>query len=56
MTDWKALAAAKGFEIPPEEMDRIVPVLEALEKTFQPLRDRVPMSTDSPLIFHPLSE
>jgi hypothetical protein len=56
MTDWKALAEAKGLDIPAEQFDRIVPVLEALEKGFQPLREKVPMATDSPLIFRPLPD
>jgi hypothetical protein len=37
-TDWKKLAAALDPPIPPGEVDRIAPVLDALEAAFRPLQ------------------
>jgi hypothetical protein len=37
MKDWKAIAKASGIEIPAEDLDRIVPPLDALEAAFRPL-------------------
>ena len=34
---FEALARARGFEIPPEQLDRVVESLRALEKRFRPL-------------------
>ncbi len=34
MTDWRALAAASGFHFPEADLDRITPVLQALESAF----------------------
>ena len=36
-TDWEALAKARGLEIPPAEMDRVIEPLRALERRFRPL-------------------
>ena len=36
-TDWEALARARGFEIPPGELDRVIEPLRALERRFRPL-------------------
>jgi hypothetical protein len=37
MKDWKALANAGGFEIPPRDVDRVQGPLSALEEAFRPL-------------------
>jgi hypothetical protein len=37
MRDWTLLAKAGGLEIPPQELDRLVPPLKALEEAFRPL-------------------
>ena len=37
MKDWKAIAQASGFEIPPAEIDRIADPLNTLEAAFRPL-------------------
>jgi len=37
MTDWKALAQARGLAIPANDLDRTVTPLQALEETFRPL-------------------
>jgi hypothetical protein len=36
-SDWEALARARGLEMAPEQLDRLVEPLRALEKRFHPL-------------------
>ncbi len=42
-TDWYAAARAFAPEIPPDELKRIVPVLERLEQSLQPVSSRLPL-------------
>ncbi len=42
ITDWRKTAAAVAPSIPKEELEKIVPVLEALEAAFTPLRQTIP--------------
>jgi hypothetical protein len=37
MTDWKKMAEAMDPPIPPADVPRLIPVLEALEVAFRPL-------------------
>ena len=37
MTDWAAVARARGMEIPQDEMERLAKPLAGLEETFRPL-------------------
>lgn len=37
MTDWNAIAEARKLNIPPEDMAKAAPVLDALEEAFRPL-------------------
>lgn len=37
MTDWKALARARGLQLSGKELDAMVQPLEALERVFRPL-------------------
>lgn len=37
MTDWKAIAKARGLEIPPADLDRLAPVLNQMDQVFRPL-------------------
>ena len=37
MSDWRAIAKARGLDIPPRDLDRIAETLEQLEATFRPL-------------------
>lgn len=41
MTDWTALARARGLDIPTDAVESIAPSLEALEVAFRPLLQRV---------------
>ncbi|MFN0106690.1 MAG: hypothetical protein ACKV2U_31920 [Bryobacteraceae bacterium] len=49
MTDWKAIAIAKGLA--PD--DRVIPPLEKLEAQFGPLRQQIALETE-PAIQHVL--
>jgi hypothetical protein len=44
MTDFRQLGIAQG--IPPEDVEKIVAVMEALEKAFAPLRVSIPAGAD----------
>lgn len=46
MTDYRKLAAALHPPIPETEVEKIAPVLEALERSFAPLRAAIPPGTD----------
>lgn len=46
MTDFRALARARGLAIPEEELDRIVRPLEALEAAFRPLTADLPATLE----------
>jgi len=46
MTDWKKIAAALEPAIPGADIEKIVPVLEALEAAFRPLQTSIPPGTD----------
>ena len=37
MTDWAAVARARGLRIPDPELERLVKPLASLEETFRPL-------------------
>jgi hypothetical protein len=44
MTDWAAVARARGLEIPEAELERVTKPLAALEETFRPLlKDLTPL-------------
>ena len=42
MTDWMALARARGLDIPDEQIARLAPSLEALVRDFAPLKAKIP--------------
>lgn len=56
MKNWRAIASASGLGIPEADMDRVVPVLEALDATFQPLIRTIPHDLEPAIIFHLNSE
>ncbi len=41
MTDWKKTAAALDPPIPEADVEKLLPVMEALEKAFRPLQQRL---------------
>ena len=46
MTEWKLISKALNTGIPDQELDKIVPVLESLERAFEPLRKTIPTGAD----------
>ena len=46
MTDWKKLAASLDPPIPAADIEKIAPVLEALEASFRPLQRAIPDGAD----------
>ncbi len=50
MTDWTALARARGLDIPADALDGIAPSLSALEKSFRPLLAKIPFTLEPAII------
>jgi hypothetical protein len=46
MTDWNALARARGLNIPADAVERIAPSLEALEESLRPLLTKLTHSVE----------
>jgi hypothetical protein len=46
MTDWRQTAAGSAPDIPAEDVEKIVPIMEALERAFEPLRASIPQGAD----------
>ena len=46
MTDYRKLAAALDPPIPEADIERVAPTLEALERSFAPLRASIPDGAD----------
>jgi len=51
-SDWEALARARGFEMTPEQLDRVVEPLRALEKRFRPLAANLSFGLDPAMTFY----
>jgi len=56
MTDWKAIARARGLEIPEAELDRVAKPLETLEAVFRPLVADLPAALEPATGICPLEE
>jgi hypothetical protein len=46
MTDWTALARARGLHIPVDSVERIAPSMAALEDAFRPLLAKLPFTLE----------
>ncbi len=51
MKNWKLAASGMNLGIPEDDLDRIVPVMEALESAFRPLAAGIPHETEPAVIF-----
>jgi len=49
--DWEALAKARGLELSPDELDRVIEPLRALERRFRPLANGLSSSLDPATTF-----
>jgi hypothetical protein len=45
-TDWASLARAREFPMSATEMERLVPILDAVENAFRPLVATIPHTTE----------
>ena len=50
MTDFAALARARGFDLPEEQLARLAPSLVALERDFAALKSKLPHSLEPAII------
>lgn len=50
MPDWRSIAHARQFPLTDAELERIAPVLDALEAAFRPLAKALPHETEPALI------
>jgi hypothetical protein len=46
MTDWKKIAAALDPPIPEADVERLLPVMDALENAFRPLQQTLTAESD----------
>jgi hypothetical protein len=44
--DWRKIAAGVAPDIPAEDAEKTVPIMEALERAFEPLRAAIPQGAD----------
>lgn len=51
MTDWLALAKARGVRASGEELERMAEVLAALDGAFAPLAREIPLETEPAFVF-----
>ena len=51
MLDLKAIAAARGFDIPHDQLEKIAPVLEKLQDDFRAVLQRFPDGCSSAIQF-----
>jgi hypothetical protein len=52
MKNWKLLATDLRLSIPDEDLERIIPAMDALEAAFRPLVTDIPHETEPAVIFH----
>jgi len=50
-SDWKALARARGLDIPDADLERMVGPLEGLERAFRPLTLAIPHDVEPAITF-----
>jgi len=53
MTDWMALARARGLDIPAEQVERLAGPLEALARDFAPLKAKIPFELEPAITLSP---
>ena len=46
MPNWKLLAQARGIDLPAEDLERLIPVLDSLDAAFAPLRELAPHESE----------
>jgi hypothetical protein len=56
MPDLKAIAAARGFDIPPDDLDRLTPVWEQLDDELRKVLTVLPDGPDCAIQFQLLEQ
>jgi hypothetical protein len=51
MTDWPAIAKARGVHASAKELEGMAEVLAALERAFAPLAREIPLDTEPAAVF-----
>ena len=52
MKNWKLIASGLNLGIPEEDLEKILPTMDALEASFRPLVADIPHETEPAVIFH----
>ncbi len=52
--DWHAIAAARGLNIPEDDLKKIAPALDALQKAYRPLLRQLEFTTEPAVTFAPI--
>jgi hypothetical protein len=55
MTDWKMIASARGLALTEEELGRIGGALDALEKSWRPLAEKIPHDAEPAIVMQSIS-
>ena len=56
MKNWKLIASGMDLGIPEPDLDKIAPVIDAMEGAFRPLASVIPHETEPAVVFHPVPE
>lgn len=49
--NWKSIAEALNLGIPPQDLEKIAPVLDAMDAAFRPLVETIPLDTEPAITF-----
>jgi len=52
MADWKAIARARGLDLPPPHLDLIADALDRLQQTFGPLAKQLTFDVEPATTLH----
>lgn len=56
MSDWKLIAAGRGLNLDAEELERIAPVLDALQSALRSQLSALPLTVEPLIGFHCVAE
>ena len=56
MKNWKLIAEANDLRIPPPDLERVTPALDALEAAFRPLVKTIPDDVEPAVSFYVFPE
>lgn len=56
MADWKQLAAVVAPDVPPDQIERMTPVLDGLREQLDALFGQIPEAPGCAIVFQPLED